>query len=361
VDIDDLIHLLDRSTSLQHIGLGCTFDPPSSNLLPPESQELLKRDFHFPNLRSLQFGNSEDGMFRKFNSHLLEAASWNIPSLTAVVIDLDARTSIEEVLGFLQVHGRKLKSLSLTDSGRVEGIPIGWNEIFGMCSQLTDMRLSYSPFVNFNVETFALSDPAPRVGEESTNSDLSVALGGGAVAQGEVPSLPNLITSPSAVHLQRLCFDKWEFFPGMECAVRAHASEGGGGGAGGPHMLLPSADDFLARVTAAHADGGESILEPEYEQGQEPGVVGRSNQEEEMEDLAAQEHSGRLLDAYCRVLDNIFEALGGKMTPALRVVQFDFHAGRLDLPPSCHEWWNEWIIKWRARGLRVEGCQHVPL
>lgn len=338
VNIDDLIHLLDQSTALQHIGLGCTFDPPSSNLLPLESQEARKRDLHFPNLCSLQFGNSEDGMFRRFNSHLLEAASWNVPSLTAVVIDLDARTSIEEVMGFLQVHGRKLRTLSLTDSGRNEGISIGWNEIFGMCPQLTDMRLAYNPFFNFNIEAFTSDFVAKEVNGE-TSAELSVA----PVAQGELPILPDLITSPLAVQLQRLCFDKWEFFPGMDCTTR-HTDDDGD-----QDMFLPSADEFLARVTADQVEAPIQVESAEHVQ------------QEEEQDIAAQEHSERLVKGYCRVLDHIFGALGGKLTPALRVIQFDFHAGRLDLPESSWEWWNGWLSEWNARGLRIEGCQHVSL
>lgn len=339
VHIDDLIHLLNQSRSLQHIALGCTFNPPSSDLLPPEKRELVKKDFKFERLRTLQFGNSEDGMIYKFNSHLLEAASWNVPSLTTVAIDLDARTSIEEVIGFLQVHGGKLKSLSLTDSGRVEGIPITWSDIFTLCPHITELRTTYSPFVNFNIGAF--------VGDSDFEGQDLGSEGGEVEAEIEVleavvlPELPHLVTSTVAPRLERLCFDQWEFFPGFDCVLRH-------GGHDGPHTPpIAEPEEFLAGILA-HSQGIQSAPLACVLEGLDANV-------------GSQKSSERVLKAYCRVLDNVFQGLVGKMTPALRVIQFDFHASRLDLPESCLEWWNGWVSKWQSMGLRVEGCQRVPL
>jgi hypothetical protein len=151
------------------------------------------------------------------------------------------------------------------------------------------------------------------------------------------PPLPQFVTSSVATHLERLCFDKWEFFPGIDWAI-GHA------GHDGPHGSPTSPEQFLTSILALLQDPPSS---------QPPNPLGV--------EIFAQEHSDQLLRAYCRVLDNVFEGLGGKMTPALRVIQFDLHAGRPDLPDNCLGWWSRWLQNWRAIGLRLEGSRRVPL
>jgi hypothetical protein len=348
VHIDDLIHLLDHSGSLQHIALGCTYNPPASDLLPAEERELLKREFKFDQLQTLQFGNSEDGMIYKFNSHLLEAATWNVPSLSTVAIDLDARTSIDEVLGFLQAQGGKLKSLSLTDSGRLDGIPITWNDIFALCPRITELRTTYNPFVHFNIAAFAaeLSEEDAENGEGDpdvdVDADLDIAVHTETAA---TSALPQFVIESVATRLERLCFDQWEFFPGIDC-VMGHGAHGDGAYLDSP----TDPEQFLA-----------SILADSQDQDQDNPTEQLPADVEVEVDKTTQERSERLLKAYCRVLDNVFKDIGGKMTPSLRVIQFDFPCGRLDLPKSCLDWWNNWVQRWQSKGLQVEGPGRIPL
>jgi hypothetical protein len=123
---------------------------------------------------------------------------------------------------------------------------------------------------------------------------------------------------------------------------------------GGQHMSEANPDDFLANVIALPTD--IPFTDPDA-----PPHPSMDNQELEAETGLSRERSERLLRSYRRVLDNVFEDLGGKMNPALRVIQFDFHGGCLDLPDSCLDWWNGWLSEWRARGLQVQGCGRVPL
>lgn len=250
VNIDDLLLLLETSPALQHLAVGCTFAPPSFN-------SVASRQLRFHRLRSLHFGNSEDGMTRRYNCHLLEAATWHIPALSTVSIDLDARTAVDELFGFLQTHGPKLNSLSLTESGRIDGMPVRWNDIFTLCPKLKELRVSHSPFSHPNLPT------------------------------------RHFIESKTAAHLERLCFAQWEFFPGVD----------------------------------------KDLLHPDLP----------------------------MVASLKRALDSQFEPIGSDLTPSLKVVQFDFHAGKLDLPESFTSWWDEWLIKWHGKGISIEGCQRKPL
>src|SRR6201999_3048142 len=73
--------------------------------------------------------------------------------------------------------GSKLLNLSLTESGRIDGMPITWNRIFTLCPSLVELRTSATPFIGV------------------TEGSLSSPLVYGIVAQ----------------HLRRLCFVHWEF------------------------------------------------------------------------------------------------------------------------------------------------------
>jgi len=307
-------------------------------LLPPEKRELEKKEFRFDKLRILQFGNSEYGMIYKYNSHLLEAASWNVPSLTTAAIDLDARTSIEEVMGFLQAHGSKLRSLSLTDSGRVEGIPITWQDVFTLCPNVTELRTTYKPFMNFNIGAYAA-----ETNIEADHGDATDEVDAAGEVTPNPPGLPHLITSTVAGRLERFCFDQWEFFPGLDC-VLGHGDDHGPDA----NPILADPEQFLASILA-HSPEAPLPISPTI-----PDSDGEPNP-------TSKEGSDRVLKAYCRILDNVFRGLGGKMTPTLQVIQFDFQAGRLDLPDACIEWWQRWLLKWRSMGLRVEGCERIPL
>lgn len=238
VNIDDLRHLLETSPSLQHLAVGCTFAPPSFT----PSQE-----FRFHKLRSLHFGNSEDGMTCRFNYHLLEASSWILPALQSVSIDVDARTSIDELMTFLSAHGSKLLKLSLTDSDRLDGFPISYNRVLQLCPNLRDLRIPFNSFT-------------------------------------AVPQISGQPITDVPKSLNQLCFAQWEFFP----------------------------------------DGGEP------------------------DDLEA-------ALAALRVHERYFEVFIGSLGSVLKCVQFDFHAGFLDLSERCRPWWDRWVDEWTSSGLEVRG------
>lgn len=207
-----------------------------------------------------------------------------------------------------------------------------------MCPNVTELRTSYNPFSTFNIEVLTWEpQPPDQVGlEGGTEDDLPET--SSESFSSVLPELPQFITCPPASHLRRLCFDRWEFFPGIECAMDDEMHDG-------PHTSVTSAEEFLASVTAQQDISVEPVpdsLTIEV-------------------DTRAQERSERLISAYRRVLDHVFEGFGGKMTPNLQTIQFDFHSGHLDIPDSCMDWWNGWLQKWQAMGLSVEGCQRQAL